>query len=78
MLPETSKTVPMIATYVGYDESVPVPLSVELAQIRSHFHRCEYTVAVVPSHLASSPMLIGSSLGGSSSGGSLGANILGS
>ena len=76
MLPETSKTVPIIATYVGYDESVPVPLTVEVAQIRSHLHGCEYINAVVPSHLASSPRLIASSLGGSSFGGSFGAYFL--
>ena len=36
------------------------------------------SVAVVPSHLARSPRLIGSSLGGLSFGGSLGAKFLGS
>ena len=36
------------------------------------------SVAAVPSHLASSPRLIGSSLGGLSFGGSLGAKFLGS
>lgn len=39
MLPETSKTVPMMATYVGWEESLPVPCDVKLAKIRYHSGR---------------------------------------
>ena len=69
----------MMATYVGYEGSVPVLISpfIQLAKIRSHVLRVRY-MAVIPSHLARFSALIGSSLGGLSFGVSFGANFLAS
>ena len=88
----TSKTTPLIATSVGFESSLPVWNTCD--QPKDSFRSNRPTgkrsemegtsqgghrgISVVPSHLASSAAVIGSSLGGLRVGGFLGAKFLGS